>query len=288
MSQLLDRPTMIQRLIAAAQNDERIVGLVDYGSSSEGRSDRYSDIDVAVFIRERAFEAFAQNWKTWASQFGPLLLAYISGVGHPWTVYDAVPFPLRVDFDLHPESAAAQILTWPIAPLSAAAMIWYDATGGQLTAYARRLVGQSLAPADLAATFERICGDFWYYSLRMLGKLRRGEEWAARYEFTVIVTGLLHALLRLEVGAVGRWRASESAVDIEQVLSPHRLEQLATCIPGMGMPSLLTTLGRAVALASEVCTHIHAVHGWPWPEQLATRIHALLAMPTVAEHSPES
>src|SRR5271166_347788 len=149
MSQLLDRPTMIQRLIAAAQSDERIVGLADYGSSSEGRSDLFSDIDVAVFIRERDFEAFVQEWKTWASQFGPLLLAYISGVGHPWTVYEAAPLPLRVDFDVHPASAAAQILTWPNAPISAAAMIWYDATGGQLTAYASRLVEQSLAPADL-------------------------------------------------------------------------------------------------------------------------------------------
>lgn len=283
MDQHLDRSLMMQRLIAAAAADERIVGLVDYGSSSEGRSDKYSDVDVATFISDRDLAAFERDWKACASQFGPLLLAYILGVGHPWTVYDASPMPLRVDFALHPESAATHILTWPNAPVSVDAMVLYDATGGRLTGYASQLVGQSLGPEDLAATYERICGDFWYYSLRVLGKLQRGEEWAARYEFTVIVTGLLHALLRLEVGAVARWRASESAVGIEHVLTPQRLEQLNTCIPGLGLPSLLQALKQAVALAEELCTHIHAIRGWPWPAQLAARMPKLLAMSSLTE-----
>ncbi len=113
-------------------------------------------------------------------------------------------------------------------------MVWYDATGGRLAACAHKLVGQSLAPPDLAATYERVCGDFWYYVLQTYGKIERGEEWAARYEFNFIVTGLLHALLRLEAGAVERWRASELSVGIERVLSPHRLAQLNDCIPGPG------------------------------------------------------
>jgi lincosamide nucleotidyltransferase len=287
MNHPLDRALMIQRLIAVAHADERIIGLIDYGSSSEGRSDRYSDVDVAVFTRERDFAAFERDWKTWVSQFGPLLLAYISGVGHPWTVYDAVPLPLRVDFALHPESAATQILTWPNAPVSVEAMVWYDATGGQLTDIVRQLIGQSLAPEDLAAAFERIAGDFWYYSLRVLGKIRRGEEWAARYEFTVIVTGLLHALLRLEVGAVARWRASESAVGIEHVLSPQRLEQLNACIPGKGIPNLLDALRLAIGLADTVCARIHVMHGWPWPEHVAARMPALLAMSPITEQPEE-
>ncbi len=283
MDHSLGRSLMIQRLIAAANADERIVGLVDYGSSSEGRSDQYSDVDVAVFIRDRDLAAFERDWKTWASQFGPLLLAYISGIGHPWTVYDAVPLPLRVDFAFHPETEAAQMLTWPNAPVSVDAMIWYDATGGRLTAYASQLVGQSLGPEDVAATFERICGDFWYYTLRVLSKIRRGEEWAARYEFTFIVTGLLHALLRLEVEAVTRWRASESAAGIEHVLTPERLERLNACIPGGGLQGVTQALTQAVLLADAVCTHIHATHGWPWPAQLAARMPKLLAMSTITK-----
>jgi len=128
MNDSLTRAVMIRRLIAAAERDSRIVGLVDYGSSSEGRADEWSDIDLAVFLRDGDFEAFECDWKAWAGRFGPLLLAFISRVGHPWTVYDAASVPLRVDFDLYRESAAEEMLTWPNAPVSAAAMVWYDAT----------------------------------------------------------------------------------------------------------------------------------------------------------------
>lgn len=88
-------------LIAAAERDQRIVGIVDYGSSSEGRADEWSDIDVALFIRDADFDEFERAWKDWAAQFGALLLAYVGGVGHPWAVYDTQPLPLRIDFAFH-------------------------------------------------------------------------------------------------------------------------------------------------------------------------------------------
>ena len=119
--------------------------------------------------------AFERNWIAWAGQFGPLLLAYIGGVGHPWTVYAAQPVPLRVDFAFHAESALDQMRAWPNAPQSVDAMVLYDATGGGLAAIAQTLVGQSLAPPDPAATFVSVCGDFWYYILRTLSRVQRGQ-----------------------------------------------------------------------------------------------------------------
>lgn len=271
MAEALTQVTMVRRLIEAARLDPRIVGLADYGSSSEGRNDEWSDIDLAVFLRDGDYEVFEHEWKVWAAQFGPLLLAFISGVGHPWTVYDATPVPLRVDFAFHRESAIEEMLAWPNAPVSVEAMVWYDATADRLTSCARQLVGQSLAPADLPATYEQIGGDYWYYVLRTLGKVERQEEWAARYEFNFIITGLLQALLRIEAGAVERWRASESASDIEHVLTPRRLTQLNACIPGPGLKSLHQALIKAAELGYEVCTALHTTYGWPWPDALADR-----------------
>jgi len=90
MTEALTREAMIRRVVAAAEDDPRIVGLADYGSSSEGRADEWSDVDLAVFVRDDDLEPFERQWKTWAARFGPLLLAYISGVDHPWTVYVAI------------------------------------------------------------------------------------------------------------------------------------------------------------------------------------------------------
>ncbi len=276
MSLATTRNTFVSQLVAAAEGDPQIVGLVDYGSSSQGRADAWSDVDVALFVRDPDLEPFEASWKQWASQFGTLLLAYIGGVGHPWAVYDAVPIPLRVDFAFLAESDVEQMLTWPNAPTSVASTVLYDATGGRIGACAARLVGQSLHPPDLARAFEAACGDFWYYLLRTDGRLRRGQHWAARYEFNTIVLGNLLALLRLESGATERWRATIAASAIEQVLTSERQAQLDACIPGADPRSLLGAMCEAARLGRAVCAAMAENHGWSWPEALAGQLEALL------------
>jgi len=277
-----------RHVVAAAQHDKRIVGLVDYGSSSEGRADPFSDLDLALFIRDDDFVSFEQDWKQWAAQFGPLLLAYIGGVGHPWTVYDATPLPLRVDFAFHRASALDIVLTWPNAPLSASAMVLYDDTEGALTAYVQQLVGQFLGPADLHQSFERICGDFWYYWLRTWTKLVRGNLWAARYDFNTILLGNLIGLLRLEANAVDRWRSTSVASAVEQLLAPHRLAQLDACVPERGATSLRYAFGAAAQLAYDVSAGLAAAHKWTWPHHLAERVLEIVTAPPGATSQHEA
>ena len=91
-----------------------------------------------------------------------------------------------------------------------------------------------------------------------------------------MITGNLHALLRIESGALERFRAQSSAVGIEQAVTPTRLAQLDACIPGADASLLIRSFVRAAALGYEVCESISARHGWPWPRELADRALALL------------
>lgn len=270
------RQTFRQQLIAIAQADPRIVGLVDYGSTSEGRGDEASDVDVALFLRDEVVEPFTHDWQAWARTLGPLLLAYVGGVGHPWAVYAAAPIPLRVDFVFLPTSALPQLANWPVSPLSLEHFVLYDGTDGELSTLARQLVGQSLAPKDAAATFAQVCGDFWYYQLRTFTRLQRGQEWAARHDFNFVIMGNLLALLRLECGATTRWRGSAAATGIEQVISAERHQQLASCIPAPGAVALLDTMRHTAHLGETVCRAIGQKQGWSWPEELARQVHQVL------------
>ncbi len=267
---------MVRRLREAAQRDPRIVGLVDYGSSSEGRLDEWSDVDVAVFNRDADFDAFSADWKTWAAQFGELLLAYVGQIGHPWTVFAAEPVPLRVDFDLFRESWMDRFPLWPNSPLSLDAFVWYDATGGRLSEQAGRLVGQSLRPRDPAASFQRHCGDFWYYLLYALAKLQRGQSWVARQAFHTLVMENLFRLLRLQAGALDRWWGSPAALDGEEALPPEALRRLQGCIPGPADNDLRAAMLRAALLGRDACAEIAAREGWPWPVELGERMVRLL------------
>jgi lincosamide nucleotidyltransferase B/F len=270
-----------QQLVEAAGADGRIVGLVDYGSSSEGRGDDWSDLDVAVFVGDEDLAAFEAEWQQWAGQFGRLLLAYIGGIGHPWVVYDAEPIPLRADFAFVKESAAGQLVGWPNSPVSVEAMVLYDGMDGRLSAYAARLVGKSLAPDNLQVAFEQVCGDFYYYLLRTFTKLRRGQAWAARHDFNFVIMGNLLALLRLESGAVEHWQGASAAAGIEQVISLERLHQLQGCIPAAGEVALLAAMQYAAGLGEVVCRAIAAEHGWAWPAELAERVQVVLGSPHV-------
>lgn len=234
---------------------------------------------LALFIRDSDFVAFQAAWKAWAAQFGPVLLAYVGGVGHPWTVYDATPLPLRVDFAFHPVSALHVVLTWPNAPLSTEAMVLYDATGGTLSVSVQQLVGQSLRPVDLQQSFDRLCGDFWYYWLRTWTMLLRSDLWAARYDYNFILLGNLVGLLRLEANAIERWRSTSAATDVEQLLASDRLAQLEACVPERGEQRLRAAFSDAAQLGYDVCARLAAAYGWTWPKQLAERVLAVVAPP---------
>ncbi|MGA7670181.1 MAG: aminoglycoside 6-adenylyltransferase [Nitrolancea sp.] len=266
---------MRQRLIGAAESDSRIVGLLRDGSHSSGRGDEWSDVDVSIFIRDADFDAFWSGWKSWATQFGDLLLGYISWVGHPWAVFDADPVPLRVDFDLHRESTVESVRSWPVNLTSVDTAVWYDVTDGRLRTAVEPLVGKILAPADPHADYECLCGDFWYELLYAYSHVKRGELWLARQAFHCRALEPLLRLLRFEAGAFEHWQASPAA-DVEQVLSSDRLGQLYRCIPGLDADGLMMALRNADQLGREVCQAIAAQRVWDWPEALADRVAAVL------------
>ncbi len=273
------RTQLLERVLDAARSDERVVGVVDYGSNSEGRADAWSDLDLAIFVRDADCYAFLRDWKAWAAQFGELLLAYVGRVGHPWAVYRRGRVPLRVDFDVIAASRAATVAEWQNSPTSVEAMVLYDAGGGELTSAVRTIVGKSLRPADSRASFEAECGDFWYFALLVYCKLQRGEHWVARQVFHNEVLDHLLRLLRLEAGgaALEHWRWKQHGFGVERTLSRERLTQLDHCVPASGPDGLRAALTPTVVLAAEACVAIAAREGWPWPEELAAELTALVA-----------
>lgn len=266
------RESVRKRILEYASKDPRIVAVIDYGSTSEGRGDEWSDLDLALFIRDMDLNSFEDEWKDWSKQFGNHMVSFIGGVGQPWVIYDADPLPLRVDFSFHPETDLQRIVTWPNSPVSIDSMVLYDDTGGKLKDIVSKIVGQSLAPRDIQAKFFQVACDFWYYLLRTKAKLMRDEHWAARHDFNFIIVGNLMALLRLEANTVDRWKGSEASVAIEEDISSERISQLAGCIPGLGIGSLRRVMNETSLFGYEVCKSISSKYGWDWPQELGDRV----------------
>lgn len=274
------RDALLGRILDRARADDRVLAVLDYGSISEGRGDAWSDIDLALAIRPDAWSSFEASWCDWLASCGPLMLGFVSFVGHPWAVIGTDAAPVRVDLHLYggpPDGdLVAALPSWPNAPVSTEAMLLFDREG-TLAEPVSALVGRSLAPDDLAATFASVAGHFWYYVHRTWSKLHRASAWDVRWNITFVLTGNLCALLRLESGATARWAASDAASGIEDAISPERLERLNRCIPGPDPASLLPALREIVDLGADACATIATRLGTGWPEELAAEMRELLA-----------
>lgn len=275
-----DHHDLRERMIAAARADDRVVGLLDYGSSSEGRGDRWSDCDSSLFIRADAYDAFITGWETWLARLGPVLLHYKPAAENWWSAFDGASFPIRADFNLYPadDEHRWRIRTWPNAPLSADAMLLLDKEG-LLRPHVEAIVGQSLAPADPDATIDALTPNFWYYVLRTWCKLQRGPSLEVRYCIHFMVLGSLACILRLEAGRVERWRSSDAIAGIETAISPERLAAFRACVPGLADDDLHVSMRRIVRLAAEANAAVARKHGRPWPRELAERMIALTSGP---------
>jgi lincosamide nucleotidyltransferase len=263
-------------LVAIAEADDRVVGLVDYGSTSEGRGDRWSDVDCSLFIQPADHAAFVDEWKAWIGRIGPVLLSFTGDIGNHWSVVEGSEFPVRVDLNIYPADAEhlEKLATWPNAPVSVDAMVLIDRTG-QLRHQAGKIVGQSLAPLDMPERVDLVMAGFWYYAVRTWCKLQRGPNWGVRFDMSFMMHGNLMALLRLEAGHIERWRSTDAAAGIEHDISPDRLAALNACIPDASPDSLAVALANIVRLGALACTGAAARYHRVWPEELAARMIVL-------------
>jgi tRNA-Thr(GGU) m(6)t(6)A37 methyltransferase TsaA len=281
------REKIKKRLLSAIREDARVVGCLDYGATGHRRGDQWADLDLALIIQEKEMARFESDWQVWAAQFGDLLLAYNSFVGHPWAVYDTGVTPLRIDFSFKSDAFIPDLTILTILPLSPARpeeMVLYDDTGGALFAAVSGLAGKSLEPPDPQGAFTQACGDFWTMLLRCHTRLLREEYWSARHDFQVLVLPTLIALLRLLYGTTGKWLASNPPDGVEAVLDHEALARLKACIPDRDDRDLQRAMLETAEFGAETCSQLFATYGWEWPEKLAQKTLTLFS-PGVTEIS---
>ncbi len=271
-----DHTDLRRRIVEAVTADERLVGLVDYGSTSEGRGDRWSDVDCSLFIRPEDREEFVSTWQEWIAQFGPVLLSFVGDIGNYWSVIEGEFFQIRVDFNFYAatDDAITAMEAWPNAPSSVDAMLLIDKTG-RLEPHVKSMVKQDLGPLDMPERVDLVAAGFWYYAVRTWCKLQRGPSWGVRFDISFIMFGSLMALLRLEAGKVDRWRASDAAAGIEDDIGAGRLASLNACIFDADPASLARALAAIIRLGAQANEGIAERYQRSWPNELAERMIAL-------------
>jgi aminoglycoside 6-adenylyltransferase len=217
---------------ARVRDDVRAAIVVGSRARSDTPADRWSDLDVGLFLDDPVVLVEDAGW---VAEFGSPVLTFleesaVSGVVERRVLYAGGE---DVDFVLVPASAWRELAASPGARalLSRGYRVLHDELGIEAELGEVAQPGPPSAPDQ--AAFTELGSDFWFHALWAARKLRRGEVYTA--------LGCLDRLLLSNLVALLRWHALslDPSVDtwhgtrfVERWADPGALAALETAVPG--------------------------------------------------------
>ncbi len=238
------------------QADEDVLGLLYWGSLGHGVADRYSDLDIEVWVRDGVFEDAAGKLEQILGRLGQVRFSYRRGpnfsvglVGDAWTKVDLV---LKRRADLVP------------GPLYAEVRVVKD-TGGVLARLVAESVPERVTPTreETRTAIEEAIASQIYIALHNA----RGMVWSAYGDTNHRATVLYELLAKL------RGRRSYGLRYVEELLSPPEQESLSAALPSAATRGEVRRAARAL---------------WVWTRHVWDQAERVLARPlTVAVDEAE-
>lgn len=164
---------VLRRVVEYFSDDARVEALVLSGSLAQGAGDAWSDVDVYIVASDAAFDdVFAERNFTAASIASPLAQFTVMGVGSGSSdqivLYDDL---VKLDLMYYRSSEVVPHRKW------AHALVLRDTHGlmGEVQQRSRGLPVAALTDEELLLLDQQ----FWVWCWYALGKIKRGERWAA-------------------------------------------------------------------------------------------------------------
>ncbi len=236
----------IERLRELATADERLEGVLLYGSWTLGEADEHSDIEAYLYVRDAHLDTF--DGAAFLGRIAPLELAYTNMFGILAVVFDDL---MRGEFHLEAASTGVdQVRGWAgmvHLPRPEAAVL-LDRSG-RLTEAARALA-EFQAPEPAATAQQRI-DELTNWTLALAHILARGELARAHNLLTAMIAPQQLQLLRVLRASTSHWLTPSRA--LEQDLPAEDLERYAT----------------TTAPLEDRALRIAAYNSWAWTRALA-------------------
>ena len=236
--------TALNAIIAALQNDPRIVGAAAGGSYASAAMDEYSDLDLVIAIEPNAYAAVMAERKIIAARLGKLLAAFTGEhVGEPRLLICLYESPL-----MHVDLKFVSLDDAGIGRVEDPVVVWER--DGRLSAALRQDTARYPQP-DLQWIEDR----FWIWTHYCASKIGRGELFEALDFLAFIRAQVLGPLALMATGA------RPSGVRKIEVLAPEFAAELEATIAQHTNASCLAALEAAVRLYLELrAPHAGAVN----------------------------
>jgi lincosamide nucleotidyltransferase len=198
----------IARLREIARSEERLEGVLLYGSWTLGEADAHSDIEAYLYVDDECVDDF--DGRAFLEQLAPLKLAYTNRYGILAVVFDDL---MRGEFHLTPAGPGIdEVPTWEgmvHLPRPEAAVL-LDRTG-RLTRAARRLA--AFRPPEPAGTAQQLTDELTNWTLMLAHVLARGEVARAHALLHSVVAPQQLQLCRLLRDTTAHWLTPSRALE---------------------------------------------------------------------------
>jgi aminoglycoside 6-adenylyltransferase len=214
---------------ARSRVDVRAVVVVGSRARADVPADRWSDLDVLLFIDHP--DALAAD-ESWVEELGTPVLTFLepTALGHRVERRVLYEGGEDVDFPLIAASEWRSLLPQATVVLGRGYRVLHDELG--MEEELRRLPAPPLPEAPDARAFAQLASDFWYHALWTARKLRRGEVFTA--------LGCLDGYMKTRLATLMAWHANAVDPAVDTWHEGRFLERWAD-------PGALSTLERAFA-----------------------------------------
>ncbi len=263
---MLAQAAMIERVRQLCQQDQRLVGALQYGSFARLEGDAYSDIEFALFFEDGALAALDQQ--AWVSQVAPVELYFADDFGHHTAIFGNL---IRGEFHFNPCSAMHEIEKWQGYDWfpSVTATLLLDRTG-ELVQRLQPLIG----PPPLRDTPEevrRLTSNIINIVLFGITVLIRGEQ-ARALDLLNSVQRYLLFLARLHEQSIDHWPTPSR--NVEHEISPAAYARFRSCTAPLDQEALWTAYIAAWNWAKDLMQALSQRHSLALPSTLIMRIDA--------------
>jgi hypothetical protein len=176
-----ERARVRDALVSAARADPRVAAAALTGSSSTGREDRWSDVDLALGIEGDLCQAIADWTDRMYRAHGTIHHVDMTRGATVYRVF-LLASTLQVDIAFAPAEELGPIastfrLLFGTAREPRSEITWGPASGG----HGRRLRRQWPPPAPLTPSAAELIGLGWLHALHARSCIARGRPWQAEY-----------------------------------------------------------------------------------------------------------
>lgn len=246
---------LFDRVLRAAEADDRIRAMWLSGSLGRGVADAGSDLDVVLAVRADAFDEFAVTWRDWLGRVTPVVLARALPRA-PGSWYSLTPDCLRLDVVTEPVGKAFAALSTRLLVLDK------DGTADrQLTEPAADDRRSGPDPARLTAITEEFLRQQAIFPAAVVAR----GDWLLGVQGVQAVHIMLYELFvesnqPLPPMGVKQWSAKLTS-DQRQICSALRA-------PAAERDSVVTAMRAAAAAFRLAARQALAAGGVPWPDDL--------------------